>query len=61
LEEELKELREGRQAGRVATLTSLECRVCTEEMAPPAHIFQWGTRHKVCSACRLKLQQCPVR
>jgi hypothetical protein len=30
--------------------------VCLERMAPPTHIFQCGSGHKVCGACRPLLQ-----
>jgi hypothetical protein len=62
-EEELRELKERRrwEEGRAAAPASPECLVCMDSMAPPAYIFQCGTGHKVCGACRPKLQVCPVR
>jgi hypothetical protein len=61
--EELQELRERRrrEEGKAAAPASPECPVCLNSMAPPAHIFQCGTGHKVCGTCRPKLKECPVK
>nr|CAD7432580.1 unnamed protein product [Timema monikensis] len=43
---------------RKSVLSSLECPVCMEYIAPPITLCQNG--HNICSCCRKKMFRCPV-
>lgn len=41
-----------------AILAGLECPVCMETIAPPAH--QCANGHLICAKCRVLTERCPV-